>query len=59
MAEWSEDHVKAIGSINLNFGTFGISYLKWRPGGALRWNVKTVRWDGWGVVRGKPARPRL
>jgi hypothetical protein len=42
MAEWSEDHVAAIGSLNLNFGTFDISCLNWRPGGALRWKVKIV-----------------
>jgi hypothetical protein len=31
MAEWSEDHVAAIGSLNLNFGIFGRIWLNWRP----------------------------
>jgi hypothetical protein len=42
MAEWSKDHVAAIGSLNFNLGTFGRSWLNWRLGGALRWKVKTV-----------------
>jgi hypothetical protein len=33
VAEWSEDHVEAIGYLNLNFGTFGRAWLNWRPGG--------------------------
>jgi hypothetical protein len=59
MAEWSEDHVAAIGLLNLNFGTFDRIGLNWRPDGALRWKVETVGWEGRGVVRGKPAPPRL
>jgi hypothetical protein len=59
MAEWSEDHVTTIGSLNLNFETFGRSWLNWRPGGVLRWKVETVDWEGQGAVYGKPAPPRL
>jgi hypothetical protein len=44
MAEWSEDHVAAIGSLNSNFDLDGGTQLNWRPGGALRWKVKTVGW---------------
>jgi hypothetical protein len=59
MAEWSEYHVAAIGPLNLNFGIFGRIGLNWRPDEALRWKVETVGWEGRGVVRGKPAPPRL
>jgi hypothetical protein len=45
MADWSEDHVVAIGSLNLNFGTFGRAWLNWRLGGALSWKVDTTGWD--------------
>jgi hypothetical protein len=34
MAEWSEDHVAAIGSLNLNFVLVGRTRLNWRPGGS-------------------------
>jgi hypothetical protein len=50
MAEWSKDHVAAMGSLNLNFGTFGRAWLNWRPGMALRWKVETVGWEGRGVI---------
>jgi hypothetical protein len=59
MAEWSEDHVEAIGSLNLNFGTFGRAWLNWRSGGDLRWKLETIGWEGRGVVWGKLAPPRL
>jgi hypothetical protein len=59
MAEWSEDHGAAIGSLNLNFGLIDGLWLTWRLGGALRWKVKTVGWEGRGVVGGKPAPLRL
>jgi hypothetical protein len=36
MAEWSEDHMVAIGSLKLNFGLAGRNWLNWRPGGGLR-----------------------
>jgi hypothetical protein len=59
MAEWSEDHVAAIGSLNLNFGSVDGSWLNWRPGRALRWKGKTTDWEGQGVVCDKLAPPRL
>jgi hypothetical protein len=59
MAEWSEEYVVAIGSLNLNFGTFGRSCLNWRPSEALRWKVKTAGWEGQREVCGKPTPPRL
>jgi hypothetical protein len=43
MAEWSEDHVMTIGSLNLNHGTL---WLNWRPGGALRWKVSQLGRSG-------------
>jgi hypothetical protein len=51
MADRSEDHVATIGSLNSNFGLVGRTWLNWRPGGTLRWKVKTVGWEGQGVVR--------
>jgi hypothetical protein len=36
MVERLEDHVVAMGFLNLNFGTFDRAWLNWRPGGALR-----------------------
>jgi hypothetical protein len=59
MTEWSEDCVAAIRSLNLNFGSFGRAWLKWRLGGALRWKVESAGWEGRGVVYGKSAPPRL
>jgi hypothetical protein len=46
MAEWLEDHVTAIGSLNSNFSLFGSSWLNWRPGGAPRWKVEATGWEG-------------
>jgi hypothetical protein len=43
MTEWSEDHMVAIGSLNLNFGLDGRTWLNWRPGGALWWKVEDHR----------------
>jgi hypothetical protein len=59
MAEWSEDHVAAIRSLNFNFRTLGRSWLNWRSGGALRWKVKTAGWEGQGVICGNSAPLRL
>jgi hypothetical protein len=59
MAEWSEDHVVTIGSLNSNFGLVDRIWLNWRSGRALRWKVETAGWEGRGVVCGKPAFPRL
>jgi hypothetical protein len=37
MVEWSKDHVVAIGSLKLNIlSLITETWLKWRPGGALR-----------------------
>jgi hypothetical protein len=49
MAEWLEDHIAIIGSLNLNFGLIGGSWLNWRPGEALRWKAETASWKGQGV----------
>jgi hypothetical protein len=49
MAEWSEDHMVTIGSLNLNSGLVDRTRLNWRPGGALWWKVETVGWKGRGV----------
>jgi hypothetical protein len=59
MAKWSKDHVAAIGSLISNFGLFCRSWLNWRLGGALRWKVETVGWEGRGVVCVKSAPQRL
>jgi hypothetical protein len=59
MTEWSEDHVAAIGSLNLSFGLIDGVWLNWRLDGALKWKVETVSWEGRGVECGKPAPPRL
>jgi hypothetical protein len=38
MAEWSEDHVAAIGPFKTsNSDLVDIFWINWRPGGALRW----------------------
>jgi hypothetical protein len=42
MAGCSEDHVAAIGSLNLNFGLIDDLWLTWRPDGSLRWKVETL-----------------
>jgi hypothetical protein len=37
MAEWSEDHVAAIGPVKLKSWNLVLDYwLNWRPGGARR-----------------------
>jgi hypothetical protein len=36
MAEWSRDHMAAIGPLNTHFGLIAVTWLKWRPGGATR-----------------------
>jgi hypothetical protein len=59
MAEWSEDHAAAIGSLNSALGVNVGTWLNWRPGGATRGKgrqlVRKVR--EW--VCGKPAPSRL
>jgi hypothetical protein len=41
MAEWSEDHMAAIGSIKLEPWNHWWNWFNWRLGGALRWKAKT------------------
>jgi hypothetical protein len=60
MAEWSKDHVAAIGSLKTkHFGLLAKTWLKWRPDEATRekwgWLVGKVR--EW--VCSKSAPPRL
>jgi hypothetical protein len=49
MAEWSEDHMVVIGSLNLNFGLVEGLWLNGRSGGALRWKAETAGWKGRGL----------
>jgi hypothetical protein len=51
MAEWSEDHVSAIGLFKLNFVLVVWLWLSWRLGGALRWKGEDhwLRRSGSGV----------
>jgi hypothetical protein len=59
VAEWSKDHVAAIGSLKLKLWLMAGTWLKWRPGGATRgkrrWLVGKV--GDW--VCGEPAPLRL
>ncbi len=60
MAEWSKDHVAAIGFLKTkNFGLLAKTRLKWRPGGAIRgkWGQLVGKVGEW--VCGKPAPSRL
>jgi hypothetical protein len=50
MAEWSQDHVVAIGLLNSNFSLVDRTWLNCRPDGALRCKVETVGLEGRGVV---------
>jgi hypothetical protein len=59
MAEWSEDHVAAIGSLNSMPWLVDGSWLNSRSGGALRWKVETTGWEGRGVICGKTTPPLL
>ncbi len=36
MAEWSKDHMAIIGSLKLKLWLMAGTWLKWRPGGAIR-----------------------
>jgi hypothetical protein len=60
MAEWSEDHMAAIGPLKLNLGImcslFGQTGDRSGPVGG---KGRTVCWKGRGVEYGKPAPPRL
>jgi hypothetical protein len=60
MAEWSKNHVVAIGSLKpQHFGLLAKTWLKWRPGGATRgkWGQLVRKVGEW--VCGKPAPSRL
>jgi hypothetical protein len=59
MAEWSKNHMAAIGSLNLKFKIFGRLWLNRRPSGALGWKVDTIGQESRGVVCAKPAPPGL
>jgi hypothetical protein len=58
MAEWSEDHVVDIGSLNSKVWFSG-SWLNCRLDETLRWKVKTISWEGRKVVCRKSAPSRL
>jgi hypothetical protein len=53
MAEWSKDHVAAIGSLRLN------TLVKWRPVGAIRGKGRQLAGKVGEWVCGKPTPPRL
>jgi hypothetical protein len=59
MAEWSKDHVAAIGPLKPQPLVFGKAVVKMRPGGAIRgkWGQLVGKVGEW--VCGKPAPPRL
>jgi hypothetical protein len=59
MVERSEDQVAAIDPLNSKFGIIDGLWLNWRPGGALRWKVKTIGWEGQRVLCGKLPPSRL
>jgi hypothetical protein len=49
MAGWAEDHVEAIGFLNLNFGIVGWSLVNWTLDGDLMGKRRTGDWEGRGV----------
>jgi hypothetical protein len=59
MAEWSKDHVAAIGPSNSKLWLITGTWLKWRSGGAFRGKRRQLvrKVEEW--VCGKPAPPRL
>ncbi len=59
MAEWSKDHVAAIGSLKPKLWLVAKTWSKWRPGGAIRgkWGQLVGKVREW--VCGKPAPARL
>jgi hypothetical protein len=59
MAEWSKDHVAAVGYLILKLWLIAETWLKWRPSGAFRgkWRQLVGKVGEW--VCGKPAPPRL
>jgi hypothetical protein len=60
MAEWSKDHVAAIGSLKTqHFVPLAKIWLKWRPGGATRGKGRQLVGKVAEWVCDKPAPPRL
>jgi hypothetical protein len=59
MAEWSKNHVAAIGSLNLKLWLMAGTWLKWRPGGATRGKGRQLVGKVGEWVCGKPAPSRL
>jgi hypothetical protein len=60
MAEWLKDHVAAMGSLKTkHFGQLAKTWLKWRPGRAIRgkWGQLVGKVGKWAC--GKPPPPRL
>jgi hypothetical protein len=60
MTEWSKGHVAAIGSLKIkHFDLLAKTWLKWRPGEAIRekWGQLVGKVEEW--VCGKLAPPRL
>jgi hypothetical protein len=54
MAEWSKDHVVAIGPLTSNSGLITITWLKWRPGRATRGKGRQLVGKVRKCVCGKP-----
>jgi hypothetical protein len=46
MIEWSEDHVVAIGPLNLNLEICGRFWIIWRPGEAHKSKGETTSREG-------------
>jgi hypothetical protein len=59
VAEWSKDHVAAIGSLELKHWLMAATWLKWRPGGATRGKGRQLVEKVGEWVCDKPAPPRL
>jgi hypothetical protein len=59
MAAWSKDHVMAVGYFISHLGLVGKTWLKWRPGVAIRgkWRQLVGKVGEW--VCDKLAPPRL
>jgi hypothetical protein len=59
VAEWSKDHVAAIGSLKLKIWLMAGTWLKWRPGGATRGKGRRLAWMVGEWACGEPAPPKL
>jgi hypothetical protein len=59
MAEWSKDHVAAIGPLNLKLWLIAGNWLNWRSGRAIREKRRQLVGKVREWVRGKLAPPRL